>query len=107
MSEATCAVLSAIFPLILVTGVLERRVPHIKIRRHQFYRLTFLATFTAALAGTICAVVGVQIAGLSPALGATTWVLFAVAIGGLATTLIASVATAEIQEDSDERGDRD
>lgn len=33
MSEATCAVLTAIFPLVLLTVVLNRRSIHLNIRR--------------------------------------------------------------------------
>lgn len=100
MSEATCAVLSAIFPLVLVTGVLERRVPHIKIRRHRWFRRLFLGTFAAALCGTVYAVIGVQFGGFPPVAAIVMWVLFGAAIGGLAITLLASVATAENREDS-------
>lgn len=105
MSEATCAVLSAIFPLVLVAGVLERRVPHIKIRRHRFFRNVFLGMFTAALCGTVYAVIGVEVGGFTSVNAIFVWTLFAIAIGGLATTLLASVATAEIEEDSRKKGD--
>lgn len=100
MSQATCAVLSAIFPLVLATGVLERRDPHIKIRRHRFFRRVFLGTFGAALCGTVYAVIGVQFGGFTPVAAIVMWILFGAAVCGLAVTLLASVATAEIQEDS-------
>ena len=106
MTEATCAVLSAIFPLVLVTGVLERRSAHMRIRRHRFFRATSLTTFTSALCGTVYAVIGVQLGGFVPAAAVVIWVLFAVAVAGLTVTLLAFLATAEAKEESRGKKDR-
>jgi hypothetical protein len=59
-----------------------------------------MLTFTASLAGTVCAVVGVQLGGYALTAGTVIWILFGLAIGGLSMILLASIATAEIQEDA-------
>lgn len=100
MSQDTCAVLTAIFPLVLLTVVLERRTIHIKIRRRQWFRRTVLATISASAIGLLLTVIGVQTDGLISILGLFAWIAFAVASGGLVFSLLASMATVELEEDT-------
>jgi len=102
MSEATCAVLATIFPLVLVTGVLERRSASLKIRRLKLYRRVSLVTFAVALMGTIYAVIGVAMGGFVLSAGVALWALFGISIFGLGFTLLASLATAEVEEDAED-----
>lgn len=106
MTESTCAVLSAIFPLIFVTSSIERRVTHLKIRRHVFYRRAHLVTFAFAICGTAYAVIGVAIGGYTPPAGFVLWIIFGGSLLGLAILMIASMATAEIEEEGRAKGRR-
>ncbi len=101
MSEATCAVLSAIFPLILLSAVVERRGAHRRIRRHKLTRSVTRATFTAAIGGTVYSVIGVETGGYPLAAGLVMWAFFAFAVFGLGYTLLAALATQELKEDAD------
>lgn len=99
MSQDTCAVLTAIFPLVLLTVVLERRAIHIKIRRRQWFRQAVLATISASAVGLLLTVIGVQTGGLISVLGLFAWIAFGVAVGGLVFSLLALMATVELEED--------
>lgn len=104
MPLETCMALSAIFPLIFVTCVLERRNAHMRIRRHRVYRRANFAAFSFALIGTVYAVIGVQLRGFEVVHAVVVWGVFAVAMCGLTLTLLASVATAEIEEEKKRKG---
>ncbi len=100
MSENTYSVLATLFSLILITGVLERRSPIVQIRRAPFYRRMSIATFGAAILGTFFSVVGVSNGGTEDAfLSAFMWILFVGALGLLGIILIASLVSAELEED--------
>jgi cytochrome bd-type quinol oxidase subunit 2 len=99
MSEATCAVLSAVYPLILITIVLEQRSVHLEIRRRTWFRRATLMVVVASLAGLALSVVGVQTGGLAPLFAAVNWVAGAVSLLGLGALLLAIIATLEDEED--------
>jgi peptidoglycan biosynthesis protein MviN/MurJ (putative lipid II flippase) len=99
MTEATCAVLTAIFPLVLLTVVLERRAIHVNIRRREWFRKVTQVTIVSALAGLLLTVLGVQWHGLNVTLSFLAWAAFAVAVGGLTFNLLAAGASAEVEED--------
>jgi cytochrome bd-type quinol oxidase subunit 2 len=99
MSEATCAVLSAVYPLILITIVLEQRSVHLEIRRRTWFRRATLMVVVASLAGLALSVVGVQTGGLAPLFAAANWVAGAVSLLGLGALLLAIIATLEDEED--------
>lgn len=101
MSEATCAVLTAIFPLVLLTVVLERRAVHINIRRTKWFRVMTQVTVTASLIGLPLTVVGVQFHGLDWRLGWVAWLTFAAAFFGLGFNLLGAAASDEAREDGD------
>lgn len=100
MNSDTCAVLTAVFPLVLVTVVVERRTVHAKIGLQRWYRGVIQATVGAALVGLVLSVIGVQTGGLVDAYALFAWLAGAVAIAGLAFALIASIATHEVAEDA-------
>jgi hypothetical protein len=99
MSEATCAVLSAVSPLILITIVLEQRSVHLEIRRRTWFRRATLIVVIASLVGLALSVVGVQAGGLAPISANVNWVAGAVSLLGLGALLLAIIATLEDEED--------
>lgn len=99
MSKDTCAVLTAVFPIVLLTVVLERRAIHLNIRRQGWFRWTTQYIVGGCAVGLPLAVIGVQTNGLSLIWGALAWVGGAVAVLGLPFTLLAALATAEAEED--------
>lgn len=101
MSEATCAVLTAIFPLVLLTVVLERRAIHLNIRKKKWFRTMTQITVAASLIGLVLTVVGVQLHGLDWRLAWVAWLASAAAIVGLAFNLLGTAASDEAREDRD------
>lgn len=101
MSEATCAVLTAIFPLVLLTVVLERRAIHLKIRKKRWFRTMTQLTVTASLIGLVLTVIGVQLHGLDLPWSWFAWLAAAVAVFGLAFNLLGTAASDEAREDGE------
>jgi hypothetical protein len=100
VTENTCAILSAVFPLIALTVTFQRRDMHIKIRRFRWaQRLGLWSTF-ASLAGLIMAVIGVQTHGLNVGASCVMWGLCILAVAGLAFTFLGAIATFENEEDA-------
>lgn len=99
MSKDTCAVLTAVFPVVLLTAVVERRTIHINIRRQGWFRWATQAIVAACAVGLVLSVVGIQVDGLASWLGLAAWIACAAAIVGLPFTLLAALATAEAEED--------
>lgn len=101
MTEATCAVLSAVYPLVLITVVLEQRSIHLSIRRRRWFRVITLAIVAGSLLGLGLSVVGVQLHGLGPVAGAANWLVGLIAVGGLGFLLLSVLATLQAEEDAD------
>lgn len=99
MSKDTCAVLTAIFPLALLTVVLERRAIHLNIRRQLWFRWATQLILTASAVGLAVTVLGVQLGGLKVLIGVVAWISCTVVVVGLPLTLLAALATAEMDED--------
>ena len=99
MSKETCAVLTAIFPIVLLTVVLERRAIHMNIRRLPWFRWVTQFIVGACAVGLPLTVLGVQFGGLKVVIGAIAWLACAIVVGGLPFTLLAALATAEADED--------
>lgn len=99
MSKDTCAVLTAIFPIVLLTVVLERRAIHVNIRRQPWFRWATQLIVGACAVGLPLAVLGVQFEGLRVVLGAIAWLVCAVVVFGLPFTLLAALATSEMEDD--------
>jgi len=99
VNAATCAALSAVFPLILITVVLERPRISVKIRRMRGFRRLVLTTIAASLIGTTVSLVGVQLNGFGLLGGVAAWIVLFVALAGLGTTALMIVATDEVAED--------
>ena len=101
MSKDTCAVLTAVFPIVLLTAVLERRAIHVNIRRQRWFRRATQAIVTACAVGLVLTVIGVEVGGLASLIGVVAWMTCGIAILGLPFTLLAALATAEAEEDRD------
>lgn len=100
MNSATCTALSAVFPLILITVVLERPRVSVKIRRTRWFRRLMLTTFAASLIGTALSVIGVQLDGFGLLAGTVLWLVLGVALTGLGAAALMIVATDEVEEDA-------
>jgi hypothetical protein len=99
MNSPTCSVLASIFPLILLTVVLESRNVNLGLRRLKIFRpLVFVAVGTS-LIGVFLAVVGVSTNGLEVAWGALVWVAFSSDLLALALLVLMLVVTREFDED--------
>lgn len=92
--------LTAIFPIVLLTVVLERRLIHVKIRRRPWFRIVTQVVIVAAVGGLLFTVFGVQLGGYGPVIGWLAWAAFLISIAGLTFNLIAATASAELEEDA-------
>jgi cytochrome bd-type quinol oxidase subunit 2 len=99
MNASTCAVLTGVFPLILIAIVADRRGIHLALRRRKWYRQSVVTTIGACLAGIAYSVIGVQIEGFSEPAGAVLWVLFFFALLAFAMSVMLTIATQENEED--------
>jgi hypothetical protein len=96
----TCAALSAVSPLILITVMLERARISGKIRRMAWFRHVVVVTVAVSLIGTALSVVGAQLRGFELVAGMLAWAALAVAIVGLGATALMIVATDEVVKDT-------
>ncbi len=92
MSQETCMALSAVFPLILVTIVIE----HPRVLRHVERNGPKLNSLIAwgmgtSLTGLVACIIGVQLKGLPLFIAALVWLWFGVSIVILAIVLMAIV----------------
>jgi hypothetical protein len=99
MNAATCAVLTGVFPLILIAIVADRRGIHLALRRRGWYRQSFVSTVGACLFGLVYSVIGVQSEGFSAPVGAVLWTLFLFALLAFAMSVMLNIATQENEED--------
>lgn len=99
MSGETCAVLTAVFPLILLAFLAERRSLRLKVRRNRFFRGVAEYTVFVALSGLIFSVVGTQLNGLNSLAAVLAWTQFAVTMAGLFVLAGFHIASAEVDED--------
>ena len=100
MSQETCAVLAAIFPLVMITVVLERRAVALQIRRRSFFRRSTMAVVTVSVLGLLFAVIGVEAGGLTGVAMFAEWAFFAVSTSGLIGFGLTHMATTEAAEDA-------
>jgi ABC-type Na+ efflux pump permease subunit len=100
MNAAVCGALTAVFPLILLALLVERRNLNPKLRRVRMFRKTAQAAVTSSLIGTVLAVIGLQFGGFPWPQAIFIWCFFVVAIFGLGLMAIMLVATHEIEEDA-------
>lgn len=100
MTEATCAALAAVFPLVLITVVLEQRSVHVNIRNRRWFERTTVAVVGVSLGGLVYSIIGVQTGGYSPQAAWFLWLMFGVAVAGLAFLLTAALATSSIEAEA-------
>lgn len=92
MSPATCAALSAVFPLILVTMAIEhRRAIRLVRRRERLFKWIVEYSMMGALIGLVIRVIGVQIDGLATVWAIFVWVFVGFGVLGLGFMLVAIV----------------
>ena len=100
MTEATCAVLTAVYPLVLITVVLEQRSVHLGLRRRSWFRRFTIAVVTSSIVGLCASLIGVQLHGMGVDSAWLNWAAAFVAIFGLGFLLLAVLATLESEEDA-------
>jgi hypothetical protein len=101
VNQETCAVLTAVFPIVMLTVAVERRSVHVKIGRLKWFRKLSVVAVASSFAGLLLVLAGVQTDGLENLLLAiTAWLLTIVSVGVLTVVLISVLATAEVDEDS-------
>jgi len=99
MNAATCQALVSLFPLVMITLVLERRSTAIKIRKRQWFRDIAIGVLVASLLGLTLAILGCAMDGLSDTLAFLAWACTILSGLGLGWTLLASMASMEVDED--------
>lgn len=100
MTGSVCQVLAGIFPVVLLTLVVERRLIALKVRRLPWFRQAALLTLAAALIGLALVVFGVD-HGYSGWLAFVAWACAVLTLAGFALSLLFSLATAENEEDDE------
>jgi peptidoglycan biosynthesis protein MviN/MurJ (putative lipid II flippase) len=105
MNPATCGVLATVFPIVMLTVVLERRTIALKLRRIRWFRSIMLWSFSAAAIGLGITLAGVQAGGLGGNPVGVTWAVLGwiaavISLGGLSAVLMASMASTEVEEDA-------
>lgn len=104
MTSETAAVMSAVFPLVLLAFMSERRNLTMKARRSKFFRRVASFSASAAILGLVLSVIGVQAGGLATGWGVAAWVLFALTVAGLFSLTGLHLASAEVDEERKEKG---
>lgn len=99
MSADTCAVLTAVFPLVLLAILTERRSLTMKVRRARWFRLAAIWGSFASVLALPVVVAGVQLEGLTWTFGMLTWFAFGVALLSLLLLVFVHLASAELEED--------
>jgi TRAP-type C4-dicarboxylate transport system permease large subunit len=99
MNADTAGVLTAVFPLVLIAFMAERRNLTMKARRSATFRRIASYAASASILGLVVSVVGVQTGGLASGWGIAAWGLFALAIAGLFSLTGMHMASAEVEED--------
>lgn len=99
MIAETCAVLTAVFPLVLLAFLAERRSLRMKVRKNGFFRRAAEYTAIFAIAGLVFTVIGTQVNGLTGVFAVLAWVQFAATIAGLLCLAMFHIVSAEADED--------
>lgn len=99
MNSETCAALTAVFPLITIALVLERRGLPERLRRHKQFRLWTEYATLASILGLALSVVGVQLRGLESGWAIVAWFLFGVSLLVFAAHLVLLLLNSEAEED--------
>lgn len=102
MNADTCAVLASVFPLILITTVLESRVIHFNLRRRRIFRWSTYTGIGTSVFGLAFTVIGVTNGGFGSddPRAALLWGFFWFALAALALTVIGIGATLENEDDA-------
>lgn len=78
MTASTCATLAGVFPVLLLTVILEGRAVNNGIRSQRWYVGILLTALACGFLGLVLAVAGIQANGLTyPALVLLAWASFA------------------------------
>jgi cell division protein FtsW (lipid II flippase) len=101
MNADTCAVLASVFPLTLLTVVLELRGVHFNLRSRKWFRRSVVIGMAFSLIGLVLAVVGVAIGGYSEPQSVFLWGSFGISIVAMAIIALGIVATAENENDKE------
>lgn len=99
MNAETCQVLATVFPLVMVTLVIERRSIRMKVRKTKWFRNGSLLLLEVSIIGLGFAVVGTQMNGLDGLIAAFAWLIALMSVAGLATLMLLAMASTEADED--------
>ncbi|SFN65851.1 hypothetical protein SAMN05216219_1537 [Mycetocola miduiensis] len=94
--------LTAVFPIVMLTVAVERRSIDLKIRRLRWFRFLSVAALVSSFVGLGLVLLGVEHSGLGALWGSVAWLCAGASVGVLTATLIAVLATAEVEEDREE-----
>ncbi|CAI9391473.1 hypothetical protein MICABA_01791 [Microbacterium sp. T2.11-28] len=98
VTESTCAALTAVFPLVLLAFLSERRSLRRKLRRTRVYRRVNDWISMATILGLGWTLVGVQLGGLTLGPAIVAWVLTAISLVGLLALAAMHAGSAELDE---------
>jgi hypothetical protein len=99
MNSETCSVLASVFPLILITTVLESRAVHFNLRSRRLFRWGIYAGMSTSIVGLALSVIGVNRGGYSAIESLAVWPLFWTALAALALSILGIAATFENEDD--------
>jgi hypothetical protein len=98
VNAATCQVLASIFPVILLTVVVEGRRVHRNLRRLKLFRALSQGVVSASLIGLTFSVIGVATTGLGWESAMFDWAAIATDVLGLAILMLMLLATPDIED---------
>ena len=99
MNADTCAVLANVFPLILITVVLEVRSVAFKLRSRKWFQQIAAIGMTLSLTGLVFSVIGVAVNGFSGLFAVWIWVVFAGATAALMMIAMGILMTGELEDE--------
>jgi len=99
MSAETCQMLATVFPLVMVTLVIERRSIRMRVRKTKWFRNVCLIILEVSIIGLGFVIAGTQLGGLDGFVAAFAWLACVLSVAGLATVMLLSMASTEADED--------
>lgn len=101
MNAATCAALAAVYPVVLLTLVIDRARLLKKLRQAAWYRRVAEYATSASLVGLILSVVGIQLNGLDSGWAVAAWLVFATVAFGLLLHVAGLLASLDVSDEAE------
>jgi hypothetical protein len=99
MNANTCAVLASVFPLILITVVLEIRSVAFKLRSRKWFQQIAALGMAFSLTGLVLSVIGVAVDGFAGLLAVWIWAVFIAAMIALMMIVMGILVTSELDDE--------